>query len=75
VVGNVARLAVAAVGGWLVIHWGGPLAGDFVAQAAALAVYGVVIAAAIAGGAWFGPVGWPCAPATLLRRLEQVKSL
>lgn len=75
VAGNVARLAVAAVGGWLAIRWGSGLAGVFMAQAAALVVYGVVIAAAIAGGAWFGRVGWPCAPAKLLRRLEQVKLL
>ena len=45
--GNVARLAVAAIGGWLAIRWGGELAQVFMAQA----VYGIVIAAAIAGGA------------------------
>ena len=45
--GNVARLAVAAIGGWLAIRWGGGLAQVFMAQA----VYGIVIAAAIAGGA------------------------
>lgn len=75
VAGNVARLVVAAAGGWLAIRWGGGLSGVFIAQAAALVVYGVVIAAAIAGGAWFGRVGWPCAPSTLLLRLEQVKKL
>ena len=47
VAGNVARLAVAAIGGWLAIRWGGELAQVFMAQA----VYGIVIAAAIAGGA------------------------
>ena len=70
VAGNVARLAVAAIGGWLAIRWGGGLAQVFMAQAAALAVYGIVIAAAIAGGAWFGRVGWPCRTSTLLRRIQ-----
>ena len=51
VMGNIARLAVAAVGGWLAIRWGGGLAQVFMAQGLALLVYGVVIAAAIAGGA------------------------
>ncbi|MCZ8284256.1 MAG: MATE family efflux transporter, partial [Bacteroidia bacterium] len=70
VAANIARLAVAAVGGWLAIRWGGGLAHVFVVQGAALVVYGVVIAAAIAGGAWFGRVGWPCSTATLLRRIR-----
>ena len=64
VAGNVARLAVAAIGGWLAIRCGGGLAQVFMAQAAALVVYGIVIAAAIAGGAWFGRVGWPCRTST-----------
>jgi len=72
VAANIARLAVAAVGGWLVIRWGGGLAQVFMAQGAALVVYGVVIAAAIAGGAWFGRLGWPCRTATLLRRIRPV---
>ncbi len=71
VIGNVARLAVAAIGGWLAILWGGGLAQVFMAQGLALVVYGVVIAGAIAGGAWFGRVGWPCRTATLLRRIQQ----
>lgn len=70
VMGNLARLAVAALGGWLAIRWGGSLVQVFVAQGAALVVYGVVIAAAIAGGAWFGRVGWPCSTASLLRRVQ-----
>ena len=72
VAGNVARLAVAAIGGWLAIRWGGGLVQVFMAQAAALVVYGVLNAAAIAGGAWFGRVGWPCATTTLLRRIQHV---
>ncbi|MGH6638365.1 MAG: MATE family efflux transporter, partial [Polaromonas sp.] len=75
VAGNIARLVVAALGGWLAIRWGGGLAQVFMAQGAALVVYGVVIAAAIAGGAWFGRVGWPCRPAILVRRIQQARSL
>ena len=69
VAGNIVRLAVAAIGGWLAIRCGGGLAQVFMAQAAALAVYGSVVAAAIAGGAWFGRVGWPCRTSSLLKRL------
>ena len=69
VAGNIVRLAVAAVGGWLAIRLGGGLAQVFMAQAAALVVYGIVITAAIAGGAWFGRVGWPCSTSTLLKRI------
>ena len=72
VLGNLARLIVAAGGGWLAIRWGGGLAQVFVAQGAALLVYGVVIASAIAGGACNGRVGWPCRTGTLLRRIQPV---
>jgi len=58
VIGNLARLAVAAGGGALALHWGGGLHGVFVAQALALVVYGLVNATTVAGGAWFGPVRW-----------------
>ena len=71
VLGNVARLAVAALGGWLTLRWGGELTQVFVAQGAALVVYGLVISGAIAGGAWFGQVGWPRTTAGLLRRLHR----
>lgn len=69
VLGNVLRLAVAALGGWLALRWGGELQHVFAAQAAALWVYGLAIAAAIAGGAWFGRPGWPRTPAALMRRV------
>jgi putative MATE family efflux protein len=69
VLGNIARLVVAAGGGWLAIRWGGGLDHVFVAQAGALVVYGVVIASAIAGGAWFGRVGWPRSTRRLLQRV------
>jgi putative MATE family efflux protein len=72
VIGNIVRLLVAALGGWLAIRWGGGLTPVFVAQGVAMVVYGGVIAAAIAGGAWFGPVGWPCRTSVLLRRLQLV---
>lgn len=59
VVGNLARLAVAGIGGWLVLRCGADLLFVFVAQGVAFVVYGVIITAAIAGGAWFGRAGWP----------------
>lgn len=71
VLGNIARLAVAGTGGWLALRWGGGLTGVFAAQGVALVVYGIVIASAIAGGAWFGRVGWPRTTQGLLRRVAQ----
>ncbi|RST55012.1 MATE family efflux transporter [Variovorax sp. MHTC-1] len=71
VLGNIARLAVAGIGGWLALRWGGQLSHVFVAQGVALVVYGTVIASSIAGGAWFGRVGWPRTTAGLLRRVQQ----
>jgi Na+-driven multidrug efflux pump len=59
VIGNASRLLVAAAGGMLALQWGGDLGMVFAAQAAAMVVYGVVNAYAIAGGAWFGRPGWP----------------
>jgi Na+-driven multidrug efflux pump len=47
------RLAVAAVGGWVTIHWlGGGLGGLFTAMAIALVVLGVANALAIRLGSW-----------------------
>jgi hypothetical protein len=56
--GNVARLLVAGIGGWLALRSGAGLTGVFVAQAAALVVYGSLNAWAIRAGAWFGPLRW-----------------
>ncbi|MEO5735953.1 MAG: MATE family efflux transporter [Variovorax sp.] len=70
VIGNLARLAVAAIGGWLALRWGGQLSHVFAVQGVAMVVYGLVIASAIAGGAWFGRVGWPRTTTGLLRRLH-----
>jgi putative MATE family efflux protein len=72
VVGNLCRLAVAGLGGWLALRWGGQLTDVFAVQGVAMVVYGVVIASAIAGGAWFGRVGWPRTTSGLLRRLQPV---
>ena len=72
VIGNIVRLAVAVTGGWLALRWGGGLAAVFAAQGVALVLYGVVNAWAIAGGAWFGPVGRPRSMAGLLRRMPLV---
>ncbi|MBI4241071.1 MAG: MATE family efflux transporter [Candidatus Rokubacteria bacterium] len=48
-----ARLLIAAVGGWIAIHWFGyGLPGLFAAIAAALAVYGTAVALAVKAGAW-----------------------
>ena len=57
--GNVARLLVAAFGGWLALRAGGGLLGVFLAQGAALVVYGLVNSYAIMAGGWFGPLRWP----------------
>ena len=58
-VANLARLAIAAGGGWLALRSSGQLSYVFVAQTAALACFGLIIAAAVACGAWFGKATWP----------------
>jgi putative MATE family efflux protein len=55
---NLTRLAIAAGGGWLALRRSGQFSELFVAQAAALATFGLIIAAAVAGGAWFGRLKW-----------------
>jgi putative MATE family efflux protein len=55
---NLARLAIAAVGGWLALYWSGSLSPVFLAMSAALTVFGLINAVAVAGGAWFGPLRW-----------------
>ncbi len=52
---NLARLLIAADGGWLGLHWSGSLTGVFVAMAVALAAFGLINAAAVAAGVWFTP--------------------
>jgi Na+-driven multidrug efflux pump len=63
---NLARLVIAAGGGWLALRWSGDLSLVFLVQGTALAAFGLINAGAVAGGAWFGRVSWPLA--TLLPR-------
>jgi hypothetical protein len=65
---NLMRLAIAAVGGWLALGWSGDLSHVFLALSAAFVVFGLMNAVAVAGGAWFGPIGWPRMPAALLQK-------
>jgi len=50
---NMVRLIIAAGGGWLALRFGGDLSSVFLALAVALGAFGIVNAAAVAGGAWF----------------------
>ena len=54
---NLSRLVVAAGGGWIALRFGGDLTAVFVALAAALATFGLIIATAVARGAWFRSAG------------------
>ena len=58
-IANLTRLAIAAGGGWLALRLGGDLGYVFVSLAVALAAFGLINAAAVAGGAWFGPLRLP----------------
>jgi len=51
-IAGLARLAVAGIGGWLAYYWTQELTGVFFALGAALCVFGMVIAIAVALGAW-----------------------
>ena len=50
---NLARLIIAAVGGFFALRWTGDLTDVFIALAIALAAFGLINAAAVASGAWF----------------------
>jgi Na+-driven multidrug efflux pump len=50
---NLARLIVAALGGYLALRFTGDLSAVFIALSVALATFGLINAAAVAGGAWF----------------------
>jgi len=63
VLANLLRLAVAALGGWLVLRWGGTLTQVFLVQGLAMVLYGLVNAGAVAAGSWFGPLRWTRRPA------------
>jgi hypothetical protein len=53
VMGNLARLFIAAVGGWLAWWAGAGMEGVFAFQALGLLVYGLLVAWAIRRGVWF----------------------
>ena len=53
-IGGLIRLAVATLGGWLMLRWVGNIDGVFIALAAALIIFGNINAGAIYFGAW-GP--------------------
>ena len=50
---NFIRLVIAAGGGYLALRLSGSLSGVFVALAVALCAFGLINAAAVAGGSWF----------------------
>jgi len=58
-IGNLTRLAIAALIGALALRWSGELSHVFLAQSVALVAFGLINMGAIAGGAWFGPLSWP----------------
>jgi hypothetical protein len=51
---NLARLVIAAGGGWLALRWGGDLSDVFTALAVALAAFGLTNAAVVALDVWSG---------------------
>ena len=51
---NLTRLTIAAAGGWLALRLSGDMTLVFVSLAVALTAFGLINAAAVAGGAWFG---------------------
>ena len=58
-IANVTRLAIAAGGGYIALKWSGDMTHVFVAQAAALTAFGLINAAAVAGGSWFATASRP----------------
>ncbi|HEY0420525.1 MAG TPA: MATE family efflux transporter [Acetobacteraceae bacterium] len=56
--GGMLRLLIAVAGGWAALRMTGSLAWVFAALAAALAVYGLTVAGAVARGVWFGGMRW-----------------
>ena len=67
---NLARLVIAAGGGWLALRANADISYVFLALGAALAVFGLMNAAAVASGAWFGPLTWPRARAVHRDRID-----
>src|SRR5437899_5790236 len=58
-IGNLTRLVIAALVGWLALRWTGELSYVFLAQSLGLVAAGLINWAAVAGGAWFGRPTWP----------------
>ncbi len=55
-VANLTRLVIAGGGGWLALRLTGDMSNVFFALGAALAAFGLINAAAVAGGAWFSSI-------------------
>ena len=68
---NMARLVIAAGGGYLALRWTGNLTDVFMALAVALAAFGVINAAAVASGVWFK--GNAPRRSAIIRAQERVK--
>jgi putative MATE family efflux protein len=62
---NFARLVIAAGGGLLAERLTGDISAVFLAVGAALAAFGLINAAAVAGGSWFDQAAAPAEPAPL----------
>ena len=56
---NMARLLIAAIGGYVALRWSGNLTDVFIALAVALAAFGLINAAAVGAGVWFDRAGAP----------------
>jgi MATE family, multidrug efflux pump len=56
---NMARLLIAAIGGYVALRWSGNLTDVFIALAVALAAFGLINAAAVVAGVWFDRTGAP----------------
>ena len=70
--GALARLAIAALAGWLALRWTGELSHVFLAQSLGLISSGFINVAAVAGGAWFGSLTWPWSTAAALQRRSSI---
>src|SRR5688572_10907245 len=70
--GTVARLAIAALAGWLALRWTGELSHVFLAQSVGLVAAGLINLTAVAGGAWFGPLAWPWSAAATQQRRSPI---
>jgi Na+-driven multidrug efflux pump len=59
---NMARLLIAAVGGYIALRLTGNLTAVFIALAVALSAFGLINAAAVASGVWFDKSDKPFVP-------------